>query len=209
MLFIDFSRCCERLEKTRGRLEMIEIISRELPGLSDEELPVFVRFVMGRIFPDWSSQKLGIGPNLLYEAIRNVAGIKKTEVIERINRTGDVGTAVEELLAVKTQTSLSYHTLDLVGVYQKLVSISAREGKTSQKEKIRAVMVLLGDARPLEGRYLARIILEELRIGVGKAVCGRRSQRHSPLIPPLSSMRCRWKTISAGSRSGQRRGRSH
>ncbi len=168
MLFIDFSRCCERLEKTRGRLEMIEIISRELPGLSDEELPVFVRFVMGRIFPDWSSQKLGIGPNLLYEAIRNVAGIKKTEVIERINRTGDVGTAVEELLAVKTQTSLSYHTLDLVGVYQKLVSISAREGKTSQKEKIRAVMVLLGDARPLEGRYLARIILEELRIGVGE-----------------------------------------
>ena len=32
---------------------------------TDEELPVFVRFVMGRIFPDWSSRKLGIGPNLL------------------------------------------------------------------------------------------------------------------------------------------------
>jgi DNA ligase-1 len=74
MLFMDFSRCCERLEATAGRLDMIAIISEVLPGLSDEELPVFVRFVMGRIFPDWSSQKLGIGPNLLYEAVGYVAG---------------------------------------------------------------------------------------------------------------------------------------
>ncbi len=64
MLFIEFSRCCERLEGLSGRLDMIEVISRELPGLSENELPVFVRFVMGRIFPDWSQAKLGIGPNL-------------------------------------------------------------------------------------------------------------------------------------------------
>jgi len=168
MLFIDFSRCCERLERTKGRLEMIDIISRELPDLSDEELPVFVRFVMGRIFPDWSSQKLGIGPNLLYEAIHNVTGQKKAVVIDKINRTGDVGKAIEELLAVKTQTSLSAHPLELVEVYVALTGIAAREGRTSQKEKIRAVMVLFNDARPVEGRYLARIILGELRIGVGE-----------------------------------------
>ncbi|HRY76255.1 MAG TPA: ATP-dependent DNA ligase [Methanoregulaceae archaeon] len=168
MLFIDFSRCCERLEGTKGRLEMIDIVSREIPDLSDEELPIFVRFIMGRIFPDWSSQKLGIGPNLLYEAVRNVTGLQKSEVIDTINRTGDVGKAVEELLAVKTQTSLSAHPLELAEVYAGLTGIAAREGRTSQKEKIRAVMVLLNDARPLEGRYLARIMLEELRIGVGE-----------------------------------------
>ena len=95
MLFMDFSRCCEKLEATPGRLDMIDIISRELPGLTDEELPVFVRFVMGRIFADWSSKKLGIGPNLLYEATGAVAGIPKEKVIERINKTGDAGQAVE------------------------------------------------------------------------------------------------------------------
>ena len=77
MLFLDFARTCEQLEKTAGRLDMIDIISRVLPGLSDEELPVFVRFVMGRIFPDWNSRKLGIGPNILYDAIRSVAGVKR------------------------------------------------------------------------------------------------------------------------------------
>jgi DNA ligase-1 len=168
MLFMDFSRCCERLEGTAGRLDMIDIISKELPGLTEDELPVFVRFVMGRIFADWSSRKLGIGPNLLYEATAAVAGITKDKVVQKINKTGDVGQAVEELLSVKSQTTFFHEELDLVHVYNSLIGIAEQEGKKSQREKLLAVRRLLGNAHPLEGRYLARIMLEELRIGVGE-----------------------------------------
>jgi DNA ligase-1 len=168
MLFMEFSRCCEQLEGISGRLEMIDVISRVLLGLSPEELPVFVRFIMGRIFPDWSSQKLGIGPNLLYEAVHLASGFKSEIVIDRINKTGDVGKAVEELMSKKSQISWSHQDLEILYVYNKLISISARGGTTSQKEKIRTAMLLLGDASPLESRYLARIMLEELRIGVGE-----------------------------------------
>ena len=165
---MDFSKACEQLEGTSGRLDMIDIISRVLPTLSPEELPVFVRFVMGRIFPDWSSKKLGIGPNLLYEAIGYVAGMKKEQVIEKINTTGDAGRAVEELLSIKSQTTFFHEDLDLVRVYTELIAIAELEGKKSQREKLLAVRRLLGNAHPLEGRYLARIMLEELRIGVGE-----------------------------------------
>jgi DNA ligase-1 len=168
MLFMDFSRCCEKLEGISGRLEMIDVISKELPRLTDEELPVFVRFVMGRIFPDWSSRKLGIGPNLLHEATSAVAGVSRENVIEKINKTGDTGRAVEELLSVKSQTTFFHEDLDLVHVYNALISIAEQEGKKSQREKLLAVRRLLGNAHPLEGRYLARIMLEELRIGVGE-----------------------------------------
>jgi DNA ligase-1 len=168
MLFMDFSRVCEQLEGTTGRLDMIEIISRVLPGLTPEELPVFVRFIMGRIFPDWSSRKLGIGPNLLYIAIGYVAGVKKEEVIERINTTGDAGRAVEDLLSIKSQTTFFHEELDIVRVYNALIAIAEMEGKKSQREKLLAVRRLLANAHPLEGRYLARIMLEELRIGVGE-----------------------------------------
>jgi DNA ligase-1 len=168
MLFMDFSRALEQLEGTPGRLDMIDIIGRVLPGLTPEELPVFVRFVMGRIFPDWSAQKLGIGPNLLYEAIGAVAGLKKEQVIEKINQTGDVGRAVEELLSVKSQITFFHEELELVQVYRELISIAGMEGKKSQREKLLAVRRLFGNAHPLEGRYLARIMLEELRIGVGE-----------------------------------------
>jgi DNA ligase 1 len=186
MLFMDFSRCCERLEGTAGRLDMIDIISNELPGLTEEELPVFVRFVMGRVFPDWSPKKLDIGPNLLYESIGYVVGLKKEKVIEKINQTGDTGRAVEELLSDKTHLSqqmLIFHEeLDILSVYKELVSISEQGGKKAlpavnqekiqrekpQQEKLRAVRKLFSAASPLEGRYLARIMLEELRIGVGE-----------------------------------------
>ena len=168
MLFSRFAQICEELEHISGRLDMIAVISRVLPDLSPDELPVFVRFVMGRIFPDWSAQKLGIGPNLLYESVAYVAGVKKDAVIDRINRSGDVGKAVEEFLARKSQVSLSTQDLDLITVYTSLIAIAARGGATSQKEKMRIVKQLLGEARPLEGRYLARIMLEELRIGVGE-----------------------------------------
>jgi DNA ligase-1 len=168
MLFMDFSRACEQLEGTSGRLDMIDIISRILPTLSPEELPVFVRFVMGRIFPDWSSKKLGIGPNLLYEAIGYVAGMKKEQVIEKINVTGDAGRAVEDLLLSKSQTTFFHEEMDLVRVYTELITIADMEGKKSQREKLLAVRRLLGNSHPLEGRYLTRIMLEELRIGVGE-----------------------------------------
>ncbi len=168
MLFMDFARACEQLEKTSGRLDMIAIISNELPGLTEEELPVFVRFIMGRIFADWSSRKLGIGPNLLYEATGAVAGIPKERVIDAINRTGDVGQAVEELLQVKAQVTFFHEELELVTVYNSLIRIADMEGKKSQRERLLAVRQLLGNAHPLEGRYLARIMLEELRIGVGE-----------------------------------------
>ena len=168
MLFIEFSRCCERLEGLSGRLEMIDLISRELPGLPAEELPVFVRFVMGRIFPDWSQTQLGIGPALLYEAIAYLAGTKKEEVVEKINRTGDVGKAVEELLLIKSQTTFFHEELDLARVYHELMTIASQEGRKSQREKLLSVRKLLGNAHPLEGRYLVRIMLEELRIGVGE-----------------------------------------
>ncbi|MDD1697535.1 MAG: DNA ligase, partial [Methanoregula sp.] len=168
MLFMDFSRVCEHLEGTAGRLDMIDIISRVLPDLTQEELPVFVRFIMGRIFPDWSSKKLGIGPNLLYVAIGYVAGLKKEEVIEKVNTTGDAGLATEELLSIKSQTTFFHEDLDIVRVYNELIAIAEMEGKKSQREKLLAVRRLLANAHPLEGRYLARIMLEELRIGVGE-----------------------------------------
>ncbi|MDK2973641.1 MAG: ligase 1 [Methanofollis sp.] len=168
MEFAEFSRICENIEGISGRLEMIETIAAVLPRLSDDELPVFVRFVMGRVFPDWSPLKLGIGPNLLYEAVGYVAGKKRDGVIAAVNETGDVGLAVERLLATKSQTSFFTEPLTLTGVHADCTRIAMTDGSRSQREKLRIVEGLLGNAGSLEGRYLSRLLLEELRIGVGE-----------------------------------------
>jgi DNA ligase-1 len=186
MLFSEFAQVCEELEHLSGRLDMIEVISRALPDLAPDELPVFVRFVMGRIFPDWSSKKLDIGPNLLYDSVGYVVGLKKEQVIDHINQMGDVGMAVEKLLSrndhISQQMLFPHDALDILSVYNELIIISELGGKDPQKnidldktrrekpqqEKLRGVRKLFSAASPIEGRYLARIMLEELRIGVGE-----------------------------------------
>ena len=168
MQFLEFAQICERLEGTPGRLDMIEQVGAVLPRLGDDELPVFVRFIMGRVFPDWSPQKLGVGPNLLYDAVAYVVGTKRDAVREAINATGDAGLAVERLLANKEQTSFFIQEMDLLDVYQDFERMAAAEGQRSQREKLRVAQKLFGNARPLEGRYLARLMLEELRIGMGE-----------------------------------------
>jgi len=168
MQFLEFAQVCERLEGIPGRLEMIEQVAAVLPRLDDDELPVFVRFVMGRVFPDWSPKKLGVGPNLLYDAVAYVVGTKRETVREAINATGDAGLAVERLLAKKEQTSFFIQELQLTEVYREFERMAAAEGQRSQREKLRVAQGLFGNARPLEGRYLARLMLEELRIGMGE-----------------------------------------
>ena len=168
MQFLEFARICEHLEGIPGRLDLIEEVAAVLPRLGDEELPVFVRFVMGRVFPDWSPNKLGVGPNLLYEAVAYVVGTKREAVRETINATGDAGLAVETLLANKEQTSFFIQEMELLDVYREFERMAAAEGQRSQREKLRTAQRLFGNARPLEGRYLARLMLEELRIGMGE-----------------------------------------
>jgi DNA ligase-1 len=168
MLFREFSEICERLEAISGRLEMIDLLAGVLPRLDDRELPVFVRFIMGRIFPDWSPLKLGIGPNLLYEAIAYVAGRKKEAVVSAVSAEGDAGKAVEKLLEGKEQTSFFAEELAIGDVYRECEAIATSGGRKSQRGKLLAVRKLFANANPLEGRYLARLILGELRIGIGE-----------------------------------------
>lgn len=168
MQFSEFSGICDRLEKISGRLDTIEMIASHLPSLDDDELPVFVRFLMGRIFPDWSQDKIGIGPNLVFESVAYVAGNDKSKVIREINRQGDVGTAVENILSKKEQTSFFTENPDLRDVYSDFNYLASIEGTRSQKEKLKVIRKLFANAGPLEGKYLSRLILGELRIGIGE-----------------------------------------
>lgn len=168
MQFSLFAETCASLEEQSGRLEMKHAISAILPTLSVEDLPIFIRFLMGKIFPDWSPQKLGIGPNLLYEAVAYVAGTKKAALIDLINRTGDAGLAIEQFLSTKEQTAFFTEDLSLTEVYAACNRIASSAGGRSQRERLLVLRQLFGNVSPTEARYLARLILGELRIGIGE-----------------------------------------
>jgi DNA ligase-1 len=168
MQFLEFSRICSSLEAISGRLEMIGLISGHLPSLENEELGIFVRFLMGRIFADWSPLKVGIGPSILYEAVAYVAGVSKSRIEDLVSMKGDVGFAVEELLATKEQTSFFIEPLNLTDIYHDFEVIASTGGSRSVREKSKVLRRLFANCQPLEGRYLSRLVLGELRIGIGE-----------------------------------------
>ncbi len=168
MEFAEFAVLCERLEALSGRLEMRDLVASVLPALDHAELPVFVRFVQGKVFPDWSPEKLGVGPMLLYEAAAYVAGRKKADVVRLVNETGDAGLAIERLLAKRQQSAFFDEALSLVEVHALLVRVAGASGLQSQQAKMRLLRQGFGAMTPREARYFARLVLAELRIGIGE-----------------------------------------
>ena len=170
MQFVEFAAICTTIEGTSSRLATADILAEKFPVLTEEELPVFVRFMRGKLFPDWSSEKLGFGPNLLYDALAYVIGKKRSYVVSAINNSGDVGKVVESLLEKREQTMFFSEELSLLDVNERFLLMAKSSGRRSQQERLRSAQYLLSNATPLEGRYLARLMLEEMRIGVGEGV---------------------------------------
>ncbi|MCQ2376600.1 MAG: ATP-dependent DNA ligase [Methanocorpusculum sp.] len=170
MRFLEFAEICSRIEKTSSRLAMADALAEVFQTIPAEELAVFVRFARGRIFPDWSAEKLMFGPSLLYEAVAYVIGKKKEYVISAVNSSGDTGSVVEGLLAKREQMMFFSEELELMDVHARFLSMAQSQGRRSQQERLRTAQYLLSNASPLEGRYLSRLILEEMRIGVGEGV---------------------------------------
>ena len=170
MLFLDFAKTCREIEKISSRLAMTDLLAEVFPRIADDELAIFVRFARGKLFPDWSAEKLNFGPSLLYEALAYVIGKKREDVVRAINSSGDAGEVVEELLNKKQQTTFFTEDLELADVYARFMQMAKSSGKKSQQERLRSAQYLLSNASPLEGRYLARLMLEEMRIGVGEGV---------------------------------------
>jgi len=166
--FAEFAALCERLEALAGRLEMRDLVASVLPALDEAELPVFVRFVQGKVFPDWSPEKLGVGPMLLYEAAAYVAGRKKADVVRLVNETGDAGLAIERLLARRQQSAFFDEALSLAEVNVLLGRVAGASGTQSQQAKMRLLRQGFGAMTPREARYFARLVLAELRIGIGE-----------------------------------------
>ncbi len=160
----------EALEATTSKLEKTEIVAEFLREVPEELLEIIPSLLIGKVFPEWSDLELGVGPGLLYEAVSFVCGIPVAEVKRQVARAGDVGQAVEQMLAKKVQLTLFSRKLLVREVYEAFKKIALATGSGSQDRKIRTLADLLASASPREGKYLVRTVLGELRVGVAEGL---------------------------------------
>ena len=171
LTFQEFSKFCESVERISSTLEKTAKISGFIKEIDDEDdLYNTILFLMGRVHPEWSEKDVGIGIGLIYEALRVSTGVEKRIIENLVREKGDFGLSAEEVVRKKKQTSLFSEELTVKKVREVLDEISSLTGEGSQKRKIILLSELYISCTPIEARYLTRLILKEMRLGVGEGI---------------------------------------
>jgi DNA ligase-1 len=175
MEFEAFAERVDVIEAEAGDIETMQGVAA-LFGAADAELPIVARFVQGRVFPAWSSTTLDIGPSLCYTAIARAAGpnVSADDVEARLADQGEIGAVAEHyefgdqqgLAAFGSSGGTAGVTVDEVD--NELRTLADADGSGSQDRKVDLLFGLFRQCSPLEARYLARLVLGEMRIGVGE-----------------------------------------
>ncbi len=162
----------EAVEKTQSNLEKTSILA-ELYSNSGEDLEDTVMLSLGRISPSWEGLDLGVSSKTLVDIIVIASGRSEKEVEEVWKTEGDLGDAAEKMMAKKTQQRLMTQKLEVSQIMERLRKVAEMEKdgisqsvNTDKKKKM--IANLLSSAEPREARYLARTVLENLRIGIGE-----------------------------------------
>ncbi len=154
MLYKKLAETYQALESTTKRLEKIDILSKFLKQIPEEDNEVLY-LLLGDIYPEYSEKKIGISNQLVIQAISKSTGISKENIVKEWKKIGDIGKVSEELSKKKKQTTLDTHkTLTIKKVLENLRKLPELEGKGTVGKKIALITELLISASPLETLYL-------------------------------------------------------
>ena len=168
MLYDALVETYERLEATAKRLEMTDILAELLKQANPDELEKVIYLTQGKIHPDWTGEpEIGMAEKMVVETIVRASGLNKSQVENLLAERGDVGLVAEEALRGKRLGVLGGMALTVSDVYNSLDQISKESGKGSTSRKIDRLVRLIVNTSPLGSRYLARMVVGALRLGIG------------------------------------------
>ncbi len=166
MKFSELANVFERIEATTKRLEMTSLLVDLIKNAPKDEIGKVIYLLQGKLYPDYKGIELGFAEKLLIKAAAEASGQSEKSVEEDYKKTGDLGLGVQKLLQKRSQTTLVKRPLTVRIVYDTFDKIAHATGGGSVEVKIRLLASLLNEATALEGKYIARMALGKLRLGV-------------------------------------------
>jgi len=168
MEFSVISEIFENMEKTTKRIELTNILVELLEKTPKKLIPNVVYLIQGIIRPNFEGVELGIAEKLAIRAISKSVGLPVKKIEDDYEDGGDLGITASNMIKLKTQTTFTTEKITVERVYDTLFKISKLEGKGSQDLKMKYISSLLNDATPLEGKFVLKILLGTLRLGIAE-----------------------------------------
>ena len=168
-LFLDLANLAERLAGESSRLKKRAAIAEAIRKVHEaapegEDAGRFALYIAGTPFAEADSRKLNAGGALLSKALLAASGASGIELTAAYKRHGDLGAAGFDLLKSKAGEASG---LTLSEVADAFAAMAA-----ARTTAVRAALVesLLRRATPLEAKYLLKLMIGDMRIGVKQSL---------------------------------------
>ena len=187
MEFSIIAKTLENMEGTTKRLELTDFLVGLFKETPQDLLPKIVYLIQSKIRPDFEGIELGMAEKLAIRSLSKSSGTPVKKIQETYQDNGDLGHTAEKILQLKKQTTFVNESITVERVYDTFFKIAKMEGKGSQDMKIKYISSLLNDAMPIDGKFILKILLGTLRLGVADntiidaltiAFTGSKEKRH-------------------------------
>ncbi len=165
MEFAKLSQYFEKLEQTSSRLALIAILSELFRSIeSPDEVEKVCYLVQGRVAPFFVALEMGMAEKTVAKAIAIAYNTSQEQVSKLYSKLGDMGLVAEQ---VSKQAGIVSKVLNVDDVFQGLKTIAQASGKGTVEKRISLLTDLLKKVDGLSAKYLVRILLGNLRLGIG------------------------------------------
>jgi DNA ligase-1 len=168
--FEQVAALAEKMAGTASRLQKRAAIAAaiaEVERAGEGDVGLFCLYLAGLPFAEADPRKLNAGGALLSKALLEISRATDAELSVAYRRHGDLGSAAFDLLEPTSQKRDAGHPLQLRDVEEAFAGMA-----TAKTTAIRAALVedLLRRATPLEAKYLLKLMLGDMRIGVKQSL---------------------------------------
>ena len=152
----------EKLDELASRNAMTDALAELFRASSDpEEVRKIVYLSEGILLPAYEATEIGISEQYMARAIAEATGRNVDDVKELYREIGDYGSVAERLITWKGKG------LTVRQAYDALLHLARISGKGSIEAKVSGLAGLIRRIGPKEARYLLRVPIGKLRLGVG------------------------------------------
>ncbi len=183
MSFPELASYYDQLENTSSRLSLIEILARLFRDITlPQQVEQIIYLVQGRVAPFFEPLEIGMADKMVAQSIAQAYDISREDVWQVFDQVGDMGLTVMKFA--------KYHKpkdVTISEVFDTFITIAQTTGDGSVEKKITLLATLLKKLNPISAKYLIRIPLGNMRLGIGDPTIldalalvklGEKKQRH-------------------------------
>jgi DNA ligase-1 len=164
-LFSLFAQTANAVGTTTKRLEKLAILGEYLSSLDDSGLAIVCRFLSGNPFPFSDERTLNVGYSAVSNVLVEISGANPREYGQLVLSLGDPGDAAEQVMPQEPVEPGNPITLEAAQEAFEQIAVTRGTG-----QKTALLRTLLVRATPPEGKYLVKLVMGEMRMGLRESL---------------------------------------